>query len=205
MGVKIFIPLEAQARLSFEELGEPARYQDDPKNKPRWASTFLVPYGNPFVKKMEETLEQLAKASFGKNWKAIFDEVLLDKKGCCWIDGKRKSYNGYEGHWALTAYRDGKDGRPLVLDNDGSPMYDSKNQLNPGKAGRLFGGCFVRGEVELWPQLPEKGNGAGLRAGLLQVQRVKKGDAFGGASAPVAGSLGALADDDEDDLEEDLG
>jgi hypothetical protein len=204
MGVKIFVPLEANARLSFEELGEPSRYQNDPKNKARWAATFLVPYGNDFVKFMEEKLEQVAKEAFGKGWKAIYDEVLLDKKGCCWIDGKRKQYNGYEGHWALTAYRDEKDGRPLVLDNDGSPIFDAKNQLNPGKAGRLFGGCFVRGEVEIWAQ--DNKQGKGLRAGLLQVQRVKKGDAFGGASAPVAGSLGALADDDEDELvDEDLG
>jgi hypothetical protein len=199
MGLKIFVPLEAQARLSFEALGEPEQYHG--KGPFRWAATFLIPAGNPFKKVMDDALEQVAQDKWGKKWKKIYDEIILDKKGCCWIDGDRKDYNGYAGNWALTSYRQQKDGRPLVIDNDGSPIYNDRNELNPGKAGRLFGGCFVRGEVELWPQ--ENDNGYGLRAGLLQVQRVKKGDAFGGASAPTAGSLGAVADDDEDDLNDD--
>lgn len=204
MSVKIFVPLEAKARLSFETLGVPERYQNKPENKPRWGATFLVPYGNPFIATLDKVIEEVAQEKWPKKWRAILDEILLDKKGCCWIDGKRKNYNGYEGHWALTAYRDEKDGRPLVIDNDGSPFYNDRNELNPGKAGRLYGGCFVRGEVEIWAQ--ENSNGVGIRAGLLQVQRVKKGDAFGGASAPVAGSLGQIADDDEDDDgDEDIG
>ena len=199
MGIKLLIPIEANARLSFECLGAPESYQNNPANKPRWAATFLIPADNPFKKKVDEALMQAAEAAFGKTWKKIYDEILLDKKGCCWIDGNRKQYNGYEGMYALTAYRDAKDGRPLVIDNDGSPLYNSQNELNPGQAGRLYGGCYVRGEVEIWAQ--DNKTGKGLRAGLLQVQRVKKGDAFGGASAPTAGALAAIADDDEDDAD----
>lgn len=201
MGIKLFVPLEAQARLSFECLGVPESYQNNPANKPRWAATFLIPADNPFKKEVEKALQQAAEEKWGKKWQKIYDEIVIDKKGCCFIDGNRKDYNGYAGNWALTAYRDAKDGRPLVIDNDGSPLYNAQNELNPGKAGRLFGGCYVRGEVEIWAQ--ENKNGNGLRAGLLQVQRVKRGDAFGGASAPTAGALAAIADDDED--EEDLG
>ena len=201
MGIKLLIPIEAQARLSFETLGAPASYQNNPANKPRWAATFLIPAGNAFKKEVDNAIEQVAQEKFGKKWRQILDEILLDKKACCFIDGNRKQYNGYEGMYALTAYRDAKDGRPLVIDNDGSPLYNSQNELNPGKGGRLFGGCYVRGEVEIWAQ--DDRTGKGLRAGLLQVQRVKKGDAFGGASAPTAGALAAIADDDED--EEDLG
>jgi hypothetical protein len=199
MGKKIFIPLEAKARLSFETLGEPEQYQG--KGPFRWSATFLVPYGNPTLKTVDQAIEEVAEEKWGKKYRAILDEILLDKKGCCWIDGKRKDYNGYAEHWALTCYRSQKDGRPLVIDNDGSPIYNDKNELNPGKGGRLFGGCFVRGEVEIWAQ--DNDNGKGIRAGLLQVQRVKKGEAFGGASAPVAGSLGAIADDDEDEDDND--
>lgn len=201
MGLKLLIPIEANARLSFECLGAPEPYQNNPANKPRYAATFLIPADNPFKKKIDEALMQVAEGAFGKTWKKVYDEILLDKKTCCFIDGNRKDYAGYEGNWALTAYRDAKDGRPLVIDNDGSPIYNNQNELNPGKAGRLFGGCYVRGEVEIWAQ--DNKMGKGLRAGLLQVQRVKKGDAFGGASAPTAGALAAIADDDEDD--EDLG
>lgn len=200
MGTKIFIPVEAQARLSFEILGEPKRYQDDPKNKPRWSATFLIPADNPFKKEMDLMLQKVAQEAWGKKWESFYKEVIIDKKGCCWIDGNRKSqYAGYEGSFALTAHRDAKDGRPHVLDNSGAPIYNAQNELNPGMAGRLFGGCYVRGEVEIWAQKDCQG----LRAGLLQIQRVKRGDAFGGASAPTAGALAAIADDDED--EDDLG
>lgn len=201
MGIKLFIPLEAQARLSFECLGAPESYQNNPANKPRWSATFLIPADNAFKKEVDKVLQQVAEEKWGKKWKAIHDEIIIDKKGCCWIDGNRKQYNGYEGMFALTAYRDAKDGRPLVIDNNGSPIYNNMNELNPGMAGRLFGGCYVRGEVEIWAQ--ENKNGNGIRAGLLQVQRVKRGDAFGGASAPTAGALAAIADDDGD--EDDLG
>ena len=30
-------------RLSFPDLGEPQRYQDNPSNAPRWGATLLVP------------------------------------------------------------------------------------------------------------------------------------------------------------------
>ena len=195
MAKKILLGMQVPVRLSFDDLGEPKGYQDKPPL--RWASTFLVPYGSPDVKAMEALIEEVAQDKWGKKYRAILDEILVDKKGCFWIDGKRKAYDGYEGHWAATAYRYEKDGRPLVLDNDASPIYKPDNSLYEGKGGRLFGGCYVRGEIEVWCQ--DNSNGKGIRATLLQVQRVKKGDSFGGSSQPVAGVLNAIADDEDEE------
>lgn len=196
---KILIPIEANARLSFETLGAPADYQGDKKF--RWAATFLIPADNPFKKVIDAEIRKVAEAKWGKKFEAILEDILVDKKACCWINGNKKDYNGYAGNFALTSYRYEADGRPLVIDNDQSPIYRADNTLHEGKAGRLFGGCYVRGEVEIYAQ--DNAKGKGIRCGLLQIQRVKKGDSFGGASQPVAGTLGAIADDEDDS--DDLG
>jgi hypothetical protein len=194
---KILIPLEANARLSFETLGAPKDYEGDKKF--RWAATWLIPAENAFKKVIDAEIRKVAENKWGKKAEAILEDILTDRKATCWINGNKKDYAGYAGNFALTSYRYEADGRPLVLDNDASPLYNASNELNPGKAGRLFGGCFVRGEVEIYAQ--DNSKGKGIRCGLLQIQRVKKGDSFGGASQPVAGVLSAIADDEDDDAD----
>ena len=99
---------------------------------------------------------------------------------------------------ALSAHRYQEKGRPLVFDNDKSPIYQLDNTVYPGKEGRIYSGCFVNATVEIWAQ--DNKNGKGLRCTLLGIQRVRDGDAFGGGSRPDADdfddvSEGADADD----------
>ena len=194
MGLKLML---TDVRCSFLTLGEPEQYQD--KGPFRWSATALVPYESPLRKKVEDALKQVAREKWEKKWENIYESLIVDPKGCCWIDGKRKDYDGYQGHFALTAHRYQDKGRPLVMDTDKSPIYKPNNEVYEGKGGHIYSGCFVNMQVEFWAQ--QNDNGKGLRASLLGIQRVRDGDAFGGGAAPSADDFGEIADGaDADDL-----
>lgn len=194
MGLKLMLK---DVRCSFLTLGEPEQYQG--KGPFRWSATALVPYDSPQRKAVEDALKQVAREKWEKKWENIYESLIVDPKGCCWIDGKRKEYDGYQGHFALSAHRYQEKGRPLVMDTDKSPIYKPNNEIYEGKGGRLYSGCFVNMQVEFWAQ--QNDNGKGLRATLLGVQRVRDGDAFGGGAAPSADDFGEIADGaDADDL-----
>lgn len=184
-------------RCSFLVLGEPEDYKSNQKF--RWSATALIPYESPIKAAVDAALKEVAKEKWEKKWQSVYENIIVDPKGCCIIDGKRKEYDGYQGHWALTAHRPQDKGRPLVLDNDKSPIYKPNNELYEGKAGRIYSGCFVNMQVEFWAQ--DNDTGKGLRATLLGIQRVRNGDAFGGGVAPNADSFGEITDGaDADDL-----
>ena len=194
MGLKLMLK---DVRCSFLTLGEPEQYQG--KGPFRWSATALVPYDSPQRKAVEDALKTVAKEKWEKKWENIYESLIVDPKGCCWVDGKRKEYDGYQGHFALSAHRYQEKGRPLVMDTDKSPIYKPNNEIYEGKGGRLYSGCFVNMQVEFWAQ--QNDNGKGLRATLLGIQRVRDGDAFGGGAAPSADDFGEIAEGaDADDL-----
>lgn len=192
----ILIP---EARLSFDVLGKPERYQNNPANAARWSATFLIAYEAAVRKEIDAAIVEVATEKWGKKATAYLEDILGDKKASAWLDGKKKpEYDGYAGNFALTTYRYEDKGRPLVIDNDTTPIYHKEtNELMPGKAGRLFAGCYVRGQVEIWAQ--ENKHGKGIRATLLQIQRLRKGDAFGGGAQPEPGVFNAIEDDEDDE------
>lgn len=191
MGKEIVIT----GRLSFSCLGSPEQYQG--KGPFRWSAAILVPADSASRKLVDTTLEEVAKEKWGAKAATHLKNILPDPKGCCWIDGDRKAYDGYAGHWALSAHRGQEKGRPIVIDNDKSPIYQDNDVLYPSKAGRLFDGCWVNAKVEIWPQ--DNAQGKGLRATLQVIQRVKKGDAFGGGTPPTAEDFGEIEDDGDDE------
>jgi hypothetical protein len=184
-------------RCSFLVLGEPEDYQGNKKF--RWSATALVPYGSELAKQVEAAIKEMAIEKWEKKGAAVFENCMADPKGTCWIDGKRKEYEGYEGHMALTAHRYKDKGRPLVMDKDTSPVYRDDNELYEGKGGKIYSGCYVNMQVEFWGQ--DNSNGKGLRATLMGIQKVRDGDAFGGGSAPTADDFEAIEEGaDADDL-----
>jgi hypothetical protein len=184
-------------RCAFLVLGEPEDYQGN--GRFRWSATALVRYDSPIRAQVEAVLKEVAKAEWEKKWESKYEAILSDPKACCWTDGKRKAeYAGYAGHFVLTAHRPVDKGRPLVMDNDKSPIYKPSNEVYEGKAGRLFSGCYVNMQVEFYAS---KKPNEGLRCGLLGVQRNRIGDAFGGGAAPDADAFGEITDGaDADDL-----
>lgn len=201
MALKIMLKT---VRGSFLVLGEPEQYEG--KGPFRWSATALVPYDSPQRKMVEDALKQVAIDQWGAKGAAIYEAIMAQPKSCCWNDGKLKpEYDGYEGHFSLTAHRAQEKGRPIVKDNDTSPIYTPTNELYAGKAGRIYSGCYLNFQCELWAQ--NNKHGKGLRATLLGVQRVKDGDAFGGGSRPNEDDFEAVDDgaDAGDMSEESLG
>ncbi len=219
MGKILFIE---NARLSFNDLGEPTWFGGKPQRpgQPRqWSATGIIIPGETSVRlcgpdgkptgaslkdakaAIDEALRETAKEKWPTKYEQMLKAILPDPKGCAFTDGDLKTYAGYAGNWILAAKRDETKGRPLVIDNDRSPIYKPDNSLYEGKAGRLFSGCWINFHVELWAQ--DNPAGKGIRCGLLGVQRLpRQADAFGGGSAPVADAFGDVADgaDAEDDL-----
>lgn len=172
-------------RCSFITLGEPEYYggqKTKPTDKRRWSATALIPAGSPLRKQIDEMIDAIAKEKWEKKWQSVMENVRADPKACCFVDGKRKDYEGYAGHWALTAHRNEDKGRPLVYDSDKSPIYKPSNELYEGKAGRIYSGCYVNMQIEFWCQ--DNNNGKAVRATLLGIQRQRDGDAFSGGVAP---------------------
>lgn len=191
------IILLRDVRLSFDTLGKPEDYKGNQKF--RWSATFLVPVNDPQKLMVDKTLEEVAAEKWGAKAKTHLTNILSDPKGCCWQDGARKGYDGYEGMFALTTHRPQEKGRPIVMDNDKSPIFMPDNTVYPGKAGRLFGGCYVDAQLEIWAQ--DNTNGKAMRGTLLVVQRRRTGDSFGGGTTPTADAFAEIADGaDADDL-----
>lgn len=189
-------------RASFLTLGEPEYFggkKTKDTDKPRWSATGLVAYDDPQIKVIDAMIEEVAKAKWEKKYATILENIKADPKACFKTDGKRKDYAGYEGMWAMTAHRNEEKGRPLVLDTDKSPIYMADGTLYQGKGGRIYSGCYVNLQIELWAQ--DNSNGKAIRATLLGIQRFKDGDAFSGGSAPDADAFDEITEGaDADDL-----
>ena len=161
MGLKLMLP---EVRGSFLVLGEPEQYQG--AGPFRWSATALIPYDSALLQKVRDALKETAKQKWEKKWEIHYEACITDPKACCLVDGKRKDYDGYQGHFALTAHRYQDKGRPLVMDTDKSPIYKPNNEIYEGKGGRLYSGCFINMQVEFWAQ--DNKTGKGLRATLLR-------------------------------------
>lgn len=190
------------ARASFLTLGLPEYFggqKTKPSDKARWSATALLPYNDPQIKALDAMIEEVAKAKWEKKWSSILENILGDPKASFKVDGKRKDYVGYAGNWAMTAHRNEDKGRPLVLDTDKSPIYKPTGDLYEGKAGRVYSGCYVNVQIELWAQ--DNPNGKAIRATLLGIQRQKDGDAFSGGSVADADAFEEITEGaDADDL-----
>ena len=40
------------------------------------------------------------KQKWEKKWEIHYEACITDPKACCLVDGKRKDYDGYQGHFA---------------------------------------------------------------------------------------------------------
>lgn len=192
-------------RLSFPKLDIPDYYEGKKQKDTdvrSWNASFHILNDDPQRKAIDAAYEELAKAKFsslGPKWKQKLENLRAsDSKTTAWIDGMRKN-NPVEGVWILSAKRRENDGPPIVVDNDMSPIYDRiTREVIKGKEGRLFAGCYVNAQVDLWVQ---DGKTPGLRCGLLVVQRLKAGEAFGGGAAPNMADFEEVLDGaDADDM-----
>jgi len=192
-------------RGAFLELGEPDYYQSkkqNDKDERRWDAVGLIPYKSPLLAVVNKAIEEVAQNRWEKKWEMVLENLRGDPKAFCFQDGKKKDYDGYPGHWALTAHRKESKGRPLVIDSDKSPIYDPlTNQVYKGKAGRVYSGCYINLQVELFAWDNKTNGSKGIGATLLVIQRVRDGDAFSGGVTPNTEAFDEITEGaDADDL-----
>lgn len=189
-------------RASFLTLSEPEYFggsKQKPTDKRRWSATGLLPYKDPQMATVDALVQEVGKANWEKKWATIWENISTTPNLFFKMDGKRKDYAGYEGHFALTAHRNEEKGRPVVLDTDKSPIYKPDGNLYEGKGGRIYSGCYVNLQIELWAQ--DNPSGKAIRATLLAIQRFKDGDAFAGGSAADVDAFDEVVEGgDADDL-----
>lgn len=197
----------SDVRCSFVVVGEPKEYKTG-DGKWRWSATPLVPYDNPQKQQVDTTIREVAAEKWGGKAGKVLETVLNDRKACAWLDGKHKDYEGYEGHYYLSAYRYKKAGPPAVMTRDKRPIYyrgdklkipagiDPEvcvlNQPYPGLDGAIYSGAYCNLQVEIYAL--DDANGKQIRATLLGIQFWRHGDAFGGGRAPDENAF-ALAED----------
>jgi hypothetical protein len=167
-------------RLSFPALFEAEDYQNDGKFK--YKASFLIPNDDPQKAMLDQAIAAVAKEAWKDKAAAILAANEGNPQKHCFIDGVKRAYEGYAGHWALSTSRQQEKGRPLVLDG-------AKNPLTAAD-GKPYAGCYVNASVELWTQ--ENSHGKAVRCTLLGVQFARDGDAF---------TAGSIADpEDFEDL-----
>ncbi|HSV48335.1 MAG TPA: ssDNA-binding protein [Ramlibacter sp.] len=161
-------------RLSFADLFEAVQF--DGKGEFYFGAQLLVPEGDPQRKTIDQAIAAVAKEKWGAKAAAIQGSIEGNPQKICWIDGKKREYDGYAGNWALSTKRPQSKGRPLVLARDKSAIVAAD--------GTVYSGCYVNASVEFWAQ--DNSFGKGIRCTLLGVQFNRDGDAFsaGAAASP---------------------
>lgn len=175
-------------RISFiEALFEPKEYRPG-DGKPRYSATFLIEPGSANDKAVQKAIDEAGEETFKAKWKVRKEEFWGSKNQCCYLDGNRKDYDGYEGMWYIAAHNKA---RPLVIDRDRTPLTE--------RDGRIYAGCYVNAIIDIYVQA---GENPGIRASLSGVQFFRDGDAFGGGSRASEDDFDDLADtgEGEDDL-----
>lgn len=193
------------ARLSFPDLFEATTVNG--QGKPAFRASLLVPAtggdaraaiatgttsdGKPIWGPWgpaRQVIDQAIKQVAAERWKDKGAQILAANEGIpqkhCFIDGVKRSYEGYDGMWALSATRPQEKGRPSVLDQNKNPLT--------AVDGKPYAGCYVNASVEFWPQ--DNAHGKAVRCSLNGVQFLRDGDAFSGGAPASPDDFDALAE-----------
>jgi hypothetical protein len=178
-------------RIAFPTLFEAEDYQGD--GKFNYSAKFFVPEGSDEHRRINQAIREVIAAKWPKKADFMFDELKMDKKAFCYIDGKRVEYAGSDGNWILTAKRREQDGRPVVIDQRKHPLQKSD--------GKPYAGSYVNVKVDIWAQ---DGDNKGVRCTLITVQFARDGEAFGGAKPADADGFDDISDSGDAGGDDDL-
>ena len=168
-------------RLSFAHLDRP---QKDSKNdageiiKGKFGASLLMKKGTPETKanlaKIKAASEEVKSAKWGNNPPKFKPERV------CLRDGDLEDWDGYEGHFYLSANNANK---PVVVGKD-------RESVEPGDKQWPYSGCYVNAVINIWMQDNEHGKRANAK--LSSVQFFKDGEPF---SASVSNPNDDFTDD----------
>lgn len=166
-------------RLSFPSLFRKAVFNGE---ETKFEATFLLD-----KEAHADTIKEI-KAAISEKLKTDLKGAKLPADKICLKDGDEIDYEGYDGCMSIKA---SNNKRPLVIDNDKTPLSEDDN--------RVYAGCYVNAVIELWAQ--NNNYGKRINANLLGVQFYKDGEPFGdgGVSASVD-DFDAFEDDDDFDI-----
>ena len=191
-----------EARLSFPVLWTPEQFQGE--GTPRYGCALLIAKDDPQVKAIKAAIHKAGEEKFGEKWKDTQWRKGLKNNG--FRDGDEKEYDGYAGHYFISANRSEKQGPPKIVDrfkgDDGRFVQLAESD------GRPYGGCYVNASVEFYG---DSRYGKAINCSLIALQYVRDGESFAGGSRFVeddfedlgqdpATAISSDDDDDDDDL-----
>ena len=150
---------------------------------------------NPDGTKTKTTLKDAELAVATEAWKANAAKVLSTlepskkslRDGSKRVNGSGDAYEGYEGHWYVTAK---SPTRPLLIDQARQPVTEED--------GVIYSGCYVNAIVEFYANA--QAGKKGVFAQLKGVQFVRDGDSFGGGAPAKADEFDAVEGADAGDF-----
>lgn len=152
----------------------------------KFKSTFLIEKDSPLDKAIEAEILKVATAKWGPKAPGILKTIRTNPNKFCYQDGNNKTYDGYQGHMALSSSNGVK---PLVIDED-------KNEVTQ-QSGKVYAGCYVNATVDIFAYT---NSGNGVSASLTGVQFCKPGDAFAGGRAASPDEFDVVEGADAGDL-----
>jgi len=206
-------------RLSFESLYEMNKQkQDDGTERLTWKCNLLLPKDKvaemvgvykgqrmPILKALKMASAEAKGKKWGdeKNWPKLKPEKVFLR------DGDLENWDGYAGHWYISANAPPQD-RPAVVTN----RKDGNNEwieAQPGGKNAPYAGCYVNATILAWAQDNEHGKRVNAR--IKAVQFFKDGDSFGAAPTDpnedftddMAGTEGDMGDDESVGVSDDGG
>lgn len=130
----------------------------------------LIPKNTDAGQDAHDDIRDLIDDAMDAEWGS--DKPRLKPDKFCLKDGDEVDYEGYAGHWYVTAR---SSTRPKIIDADGkTPLAEEDN--------RPYGGSICNTWVRIWAQNNEWGKR--VNASLEAVQFVRDGKRFAGA-API--------------------
>jgi hypothetical protein len=163
-------------RLAYaQNLFEAGTFQGE--GKPAYNCTFIISPDNPAVEAIKSAEKAVAKEKWGAKADAIVKGFEANGRGSksplVLKDGNTKAESaGFEDQFFVSAR---SEQRPTTLDRNKAPVVAAD--------GKLYSGCYVNAQVEVWAQ--DNSYGKRLNTQLLGVQFVRDGDSFGGGSRPA--------------------
>lgn len=199
-------------RLFFPAFFTPSVF----KGKKSYNGKFGIVPDSAHHKAIEAAIKEVADLKFGKKADNMIKAFRPVPQQFPYRDGDTMNWAGAEGLMVLTATKQEKAGKPLVLGNvrcNGKWVElidDSGTPYTRDEDGKLvkadideeitvpYSGCYVNGSVEFWAQ---DGENPGIRCSLRGVQFHRDGDAFAGGSKAKPDEFDDLGDGaDVDDL-----
>ena len=156
-------------RVAFPQVFTPKDMGD---GKPKYSVVMLFNHdaikANPWQTELWKGLKAAAEAAAAERWpKGVADNMMSPFK-----DGMEKQE--YDGYGAGVTFINAKSMyKPGLIASDRTEIID---------ASEFYGGCYARATVSVyaWEYMKK----TGVNFGLLNVQKVKDGDPFGGNSRP---------------------